>query len=84
MLNENAMLRSKLQKAGIDRIHRENQNIYDTSVAAMTERHNHYHRYRKFIKCYLFLAYQHAPAFYGNYWEPPVQKTERVVVKKNK
>ena len=69
MANENALLRSSLKKAGIDRIHRQNQNVYDTAMNALTERYSQNH------------LFPYSRPFYPQYVEPPpvIEETEVVV-----
>ena len=62
-------LEAALNKAGIDRIHRENQNIYDTALTAMTERY----RYGDYY------FHHPPPPIYPPYLEPPIVKEDIIV-----
>mmetsp|Transcript_25389 Transcript_25389/g.25125 ORF Transcript_25389/g.25125 Transcript_25389/m.25125 type:complete len:97 (+) Transcript_25389:238-528(+) len=73
LANENAMLRSRLKKAGVDRIHRENQNIYDSAHLTLENRAHAYHH-----------GYYHPHNhWYPSYVEPPPVIEKEVIVKKS-
>ena len=61
-------LEAVLNKAGIDRIHRENQNIYDTAMSALTERYRYNNHF-------------YYPQAYPHFTESPVIIKEDIIVK---